>query len=161
MKIVNLLYVVSMAFLFVSCLTMEPTEYDVLVYNNTERDLIVLTRWDYEFTKQYDKDSGLYGDSTLYEKVKIVEPNKRRGFYGFSDKPQNLLKSTDTLTIFILDKEEYEGKTWSQVVDSAHFRQIYYLSGDDIRLLNSKVPYPPSEAMRNMDMLPSYEEAVR
>ncbi len=88
-------------------------------------------------------------------------PNWAPTLWCFGDQPEDFLKPTDTLTIFILDKEEYEGKTWSQLVDSAHFRQIYHLSGDDVRQLGSEIPYPPSDVMRYMDMEPPYEEAVR
>ena len=160
MKIVKLLYMVSMAFPFVSCLTMEPDEYDVLLYNNTEDDLCVLTKRSYGRVESYMKIDSLYRDSSLIT-VARTQANMLCYIGGWDRDPQDFIKSTDTLTIFILDKEEYEGKTWSQLVDSAHFRQIYHLSGDDIRLLNARVPYPPSEAMRNMDMVPSYEEAVR
>ena len=160
MKIVNLLYIVSMAFSFVSCLTMEPSSYDVVLYNNTKSELYVLTSFGYGQEESYIKIDSLYRDSSLFTELR-AKANQFCGIGGWHREPQDFLKTTDTLTIFILDKEEYEGKTWSQLVDSAHFRQIYHLSGDDIRLLNAKVPYPPSEIMRNMVMVPSYEEAVK
>ena len=148
----------------ISCITMEEDGdyYEIDFLNNTESELYVVVRYSvyYESTGQYAREDVLCKDSSLYNK-KRFGANWKLSLFTFDEDPENFLKSTDTLTIFILDKEEYEGKTWSQLVDSAHFRQIYYLSGDDIRLLNSKVPYPPSEAMRNMDMVPSYEEAVR
>ncbi len=31
------------------------------------------------------------------------------------------MKSTDTIFLFILSKEEYEGETWLQLVDSGMF----------------------------------------
>lgn len=160
MKMVKLLYMVSMAFFFVSCLTMEPNEYDVVLYNNTEDELYILTKRSYGQVESYMKIDSLYRDSSLITELR-AKANMLCYIGGWDRDPQDFIKSTDTLTIFILDKEEYEGKTWSQIVDSAHFRQIYHLSGDDIRLLNARVPYPPTEAMRNMDMVPSYENAVK
>ena len=162
MKIVNLLYIAPLAMLSVflkSCLTMEAPIYCIHSYNQTEDELYALYRWDCEYTEQYTKIV-LSEDSSLYSSMKM-SPDWAPSLWCFSEKPENFLKPTDTLTIFILDKDEYEGKTWSQLVDSAHFRQIYHLSGDDIRLIGTKIPYPPTEIMRNMDMVPSYVEAVR
>ena len=163
MKIVNLLYIASLAILSVflkSCLKTEASMYPLDLYNQTEDDLYTLCRWDTYYTNQYNREDALGVDSTLYHKEK-VESGYYHAFFENGRDPRDFLKPTDTLTIFILDKEEYEGKTWSQLVDSAHFRQIYHLSGDDIRLIGRKVPYPPSEIMRDMDMVPSYEEAVK
>ena len=147
----------------ISCITMEEDGgyYGIDFFNNTESELYVVARYAdyYESTGQYAREDGLYKDSSLYHKARL-DANWHGDLFTFAD-PEKFLKSTDTLTIFILDKEEYEGKTWSQLVDSAHFRQIYHLSGDDIRLLDEDVPYPPTEIMRNMDIVPSYEEAVR
>ena len=145
---------------YVSCLSMEPDVYCIFLKNNTEETLYVVYKWKCVSEKSFTKENKLSMDSILYDKGKLVSDGAR-DLWCFDEKPQGILESTDTLTIFILDKEEYEGKTWSQLVDSAHFRQIYHLSGDDIRLIGWKIPYPPSEAMRNMDMVPSYEEAVK
>ena len=149
-------------FYLVSCehLSMEPDFYCINMFNKTDDFLYVLCRWDTKNTGLYMKERGLHKDSSLYH-IEDVKPNYFDPFFMVERNPEDYLKSTDTLTVFILDKDEYEGKTWSQIVDSAHFRQIYHLSGDDIRLLNARVPYPPSEIMRNMDMVPSYEEAVK
>ena len=163
MKIVNLLYIAPLAMLSVllkSCLTMEAPTYSLHLHNQTKDELYVLNRWDCEYTGQYVKETNLCEDSSLYSK-KRLSPDWMPDLWEFSEDPEKFLNPTDTLTIFILDKEEYEGKTWSQLVDSAHFRQIYHLSGDDIRLIGWKIPYPPTEIMRNMVMVPSYEEAVR
>ena len=64
----------------------------------------------------------------------------------------------DTISLFILSKEEYEGKSWSQLVDSGQFLQVYHLSGDDIRRLGSCVPFPPTKEMCDMVMEPACQE---
>ena len=152
--------IVLISLCYISCLSMEPDTYCLFLKNNTEETLYVVYRWKYVSKNSYTKENELSMDSIMYDKGKL-KSGAARDLWYFDEEPKDILKPTDTLTIFILDKEEYEGKTWSQLVDSAHFRQIYHLSGDDIRLIGTKVPYPPTEIMRNMDMVPSYEEAVR
>ena len=163
LKSISVVSIMLLSVFCVSCLPMEGDDYfEIDFSNNSESELYDVVRYSvyYESTGQYAREDGLYKDSSLYYK-KRFDANWKLNLFSFEEDPEKFLKPTDTLTIFILDKEEYEGKTWSQIVDSAHFRQIYHLSGDDIRLLNARVPYPPTEIMRNMDMLPSYEEAVR
>ena len=161
MKIFKSLVVVSLVLIPVSCrLRMEPDSYSLNLLNKTESKVYTLCRWDTEHTRQFVKENKLNVDSSLYH-VMWISPNYFHAFFDTEKDYMDFLKSTDTITVFILDKDEYEGKTWSQLVDSAHFRQIYHLSGDDIRLIGRKVPYPPSEIMRNMVMVPSYEEAVK
>ena len=161
MKIFKSLVVVFLVLASVSCkLRMEPDSYSLNLLNETEDKVYTLCRWDTEHTRQFVRENKLNMDSTLYH-VMWIGPNYFHAFFDTENDYMDFLKSTDTITVFILDKEEYEGKRWSQLVDSAHFRQIYHLSGDDIRLIGRKVPYPPSEIMRNMVMVPSYEEAVR
>ncbi len=163
LKSISAVLIMLLSVFCVSCLPMEGDDYfEIDFSNNSESELYVVVRYSvyYKSTGQYAREEGLYKDSSLYHK-KRFDANWKLSIFSFDEAPEKFLKSTDTLTVFIFDKEDCEGKTWSQLVDSAHFRQIYYLSGDDIRLLNSKVPYPPTEAMRNMDMVPSYEEAVK
>ncbi|MCQ2217432.1 MAG: hypothetical protein MJZ33_02975 [Paludibacteraceae bacterium] len=139
---------------------MEPNMYTLSLENKSGGDLYALCRWDTYDRKEYVKEKMLDKDSSLYISVK-VEPGYYHAFWEEYEEPQYLFKPTDTINVFILDKEEYEGKTWSQLVDSAHFRQIYHLSGDDIRLIGKRIPYPPNEKMCNMDMVPSYDEIER
>ena len=163
MKVLNLLYIILLVLLSVvlkSCITAEAPIYCIHLHNQTENEMYAIYKWSCEYDGQYTKEIKLSEDSSLYNSQRMC-PNWAPNLWCFDYQPEDFLKPTDTLTIFILDKEEYEGKTWSQLVDSAHFRQIYYLSGDDIRLIGWEIPYPPSEKMRNMDMVPSYDEAVK
>ena len=152
------LFVLFLPFILEILMTSCPMDvgYGLSLYNNTNDTLYVVCRWD----DYYTSCDTLSCDSAKYI-IDDVRGNYHVPFFFSDERPDDFLRTTDTLTIFILDKEEYEGKTWSQLVDSAHFRQIYHLSGDDIRLIGTKIPYPPTEIMRNMDMVPSYEEAVR
>lgn len=141
----------------VSCkLTMEEPTYWIHITNNSKEKIYVICRWNTE-EGLLSKETKLGEDSSIYENT-YIEPNWSRDIWGFSDEPEIILKSTDTVTLFILEKEAYEGKKWKQLIDSAQFRQIYHLSGDDIRLIGRKIPYPPTEIMRDMDIIPKYGE---
>ena len=132
--------------------------YEISLNNNTNDTVCSLCI--YGDLYRFQSVDTLDKDSSIYE-VSIIPANSSGLVVGISDVDSKFLQSSDTVTIFILDKEEHESKMWFQLVKSAHFRQIYHLSGDDIRLLKRKIPYPPSEIMRNMVMVPSYEEAVK
>ena len=163
MKRLECLSVVIFALLTIfanSCISMEPPLYGLYLDNKTEEDLYALCRWDTYYSNKYIKEDRLEEDSSLYKKVKI-EVGYFHAFFEVDEEPEDYLKATDTITVFILSKEDYESKTWGQLVDTFCFRQIYHLSGDDIRLIGWKIPYPPTEKMRNMDMVPSYDETVK
>ena len=139
-------------------------ENGVMLNNISPSDVYVL--YEYDSHSEYNRQNQLHlteDSSFYYAKVtKILSNTSEYCLHISSDEgPNAYWSSVDTLSLFILDKEEYEGKTWEVLEHSCQFKQIYHLSGDDIRLLDAKVPYPPSEIMRNMVMVPSYEEAVK
>lgn len=153
------LYIFITSVILVIAMTSCPMDinYGLCIKNNSKDTLYTLCRWD----DYYLSNDTLYYDSTRYVREKVF-PYCHTVFIGYTgEDPEEFLKTTDTITVFILDRDEFENKTWNQLVGSAHFRQIYHLSGDDIRLLKSEIPYPPSDAMRHMVMDPPYEEAVR
>lgn len=163
MKTSNLLHVTLLVLFSVvlnSCIATEPPFYCLYLENQTEDELYTIFKF-YHMNGNdcFTKEKALSKD-VKYRHQKSF-PDRYTTLWSFDYRPGDFLKPTDTLTIFILDKEEYEGRTWSQLVDSTHFRQVYHLSGDDIRLIGKDIPYPPSEKMRYMDMEPPYEEAVR
>lgn len=133
--------------------------YEITLINNSNDTIYSLciegNMYRFQSVDTLDKDSSIY-------EIAYIPANRKDFFVGISDiDPKKFPRRTDTITVFILDKKEYESKSWAQLTDSAHFKQIYHLSGDDIRKLDSDVPYPPTEAMRNIDMVPSYDETMK
>lgn len=106
----------------------------------------------------FKKSEVLDADSLSYETILIKGKGKKTAREWAGPSAEKVMKSTDTISLFILSKEEYEGKSWSQLVDSGQFLQVYHLSGDDIRRLGSCVPFPPTKEMCDMVMEPACQE---
>ena len=64
----------------------------------------------------------------------------------------------DTLTAYILCEEELRSHKWDNIIKDSLWQCKYELSLQEIRVLHDTIPYPPSPAMKDMKMYPSYEE---
>ncbi len=67
----------------------------------------------------------------------------------------DFLNNTDTITLFIIKKDDVLNYSWKEIADNSMFLSIYILSKNDILLLsetkfNKTIPYPPTWKMRNM-----------
>lgn len=76
------------------------------------------------------------------------------------------LNSSDTITFFILKEDEVLNHSWKDISENHSFLSIYVLSKSDISLLSETkyhktIPYPPTSAMKNMKLYPSYEEITK
>ena len=108
----------------------------------------------YRLDGEYKKQSTLKIDSLRYN-VMGVKANSSIRFIGVESNPEECLSPQDTISIFLVHQADFEGKTWKQLVASPRFTQVYHLSGDDIRRLKSNVPFPPTEGMCEMDIVPA------
>lgn len=145
--------------LFVSVLSschewLEGCKYGVEMKNTSTSEMYALYRYKHE----YIRDNHLTLDSSMYEKNQIPVGDKKTVLYVSGFNSDEFWKSTDTISIFVFLKEEFEGKTWTQLVDSGKSLQVYHLSGDDIRRLGSCVPFPPTGAVCDMVIDPSCGE---
>ena len=128
-------------------------EEDVFVINVDNRSddyLYSICRLDGEYKKQ----SALKIDSLKYNVMGVKGTSSIR-FIGLEANPEECLSPRDTISIFFVHQADFEGKTWKQLVASPRFTQVYHLSGDDIRRLKSNVPFPPTEGMCEMDIVPA------
>ena len=67
-------------------------------------------------------------------------------------------KAKDTLHYFIIDLDTLNTYSWEEIKEGYKILQRYDLGGRDIESLNYTIPYPPTEAMRDMKMYPPYGE---
>ncbi len=148
--------ILSTMFTMLSCdgLYMDETN-GVKVSNNSDENIYTLCVL-YK-PSHFCKVEILTSDSLFYESIYIKKGEKKLATEWTGPSAEKIMKSTDTISLFILSKEEYEGKTWSQLVDSGKFL-VYHLSGDDIRRLGSCVPFPPTSKMCDMVMEPACQE---
>ena len=63
-------------------------------------------------------------------------------------------------SVFILSYETYLEKGWEGIRDDYDILVRYDLTYDNLKALNDTIPFPPSEAMKEMKMWPPYEEVV-
>jgi len=63
-------------------------------------------------------------------------------------------------SVFILSYETYLEKGWEGIRDDYDILVRYDLTYDNLEALNDTIPFPPSEAMKDMKMWPPYEEVV-
>ena len=64
-------------------------------------------------------------------------------------------------SVFIISYETYLEKGWEGIRDDYDILVRYDLTYDNLKALNDTIPFPPTEAMNNMKMWPSYEEVVK
>ena len=64
-------------------------------------------------------------------------------------------------SVFFLSFETYLEKGWEGIRDDYDILVRYDLTYDNLKALNDTIPFPPSEAMNNMKMWPSYEEVIK
>lgn len=62
----------------------------------------------------------------------------------------------DTISFFVYDVDTLEKYPWDTIREQYMILQRYDLSLHDLQKLNFTILFPPSEAMRNMKMYPSY-----
>lgn len=153
-KFIYSLIVLAMLLPICSCGDFFENDFYVINVDNKSENLVYsICRYDGKFQKQ----NGLKIDSVNYHIMAINEKSVVR-YIGMEENPEEVLSPSDTISIFFLKKEDFESKTWKQLVDSSYFCQVYHLSGNDIRRLGSNVPFPPTSAMSDMDIVPAYGE---
>lgn len=64
-------------------------------------------------------------------------------------------------SVIILSYESYLEKGWEGIRDDYDILVRYDLTYDNLKVLNDTIPFPPTEAMKNMKMWPPYEEVVK
>ena len=64
----------------------------------------------------------------------------------------------DTLSVFIIHGDTALTKPWKEIKEENNYIVRYDLSYNDFTNLNGCIPFPPTEAMRDMKMWPPYEE---
>ena len=64
--------------------------------------------------------------------------------------------SMDTLIVFVFNSDTLSSRGWDYVKDHNNVTQRYDLSLSNLRNLNWRIAFPPTEEMRNIKMWPPY-----
>lgn len=127
--------------------------YGLHVTNNSDESIAV-------FVARPEFTEGVYPDTSLLENVSLrtIVPGTNGiwdSYYPW-EKPYLEILPADTLSIYIISDHVYKTVPWDSIRKEYMILRRYDLSEKDLRLLDDFIPYPPSEAMRNMKMYPPY-----
>ena len=127
-------------------------------YNMTEKDVVLLR--DYISYNYYPRhDTALDYNIEHWCRFNKIGKNEKFTFLRWDD--MDPLSKSDTISIFILDKQVFDTISWKKICTDYLMLCRYDLSGEDLKTLNSTIPYPPSPAMKDMKMYPPYEEVIK
>jgi len=133
-------------------------DYDFRLYldNQTSDTLCVYLALDFETA---------YPDTTLpidpnRACLATALPHEKTLAFMTNAKGENIIKNLpqETLSVFIIHADTLLKYTWQEIRDDYKILSRYDLSLKDLQMLNFTIPYPPTEAMKNMKMYPPYED---
>lgn len=109
-----------------------------------------------------------YPDDIKYDSLILSSETAKPVYYVYPLQSVQILSCDyqiywhcDTLSIYFIDKETLQKKTWDIIVQDTLWHKKYELSLSDIDILKDTIPYPPSAAMKNMKMYPPHEEIIK
>ncbi len=143
--------------LLCSCKTDFFDEGSAVLTNNSKTEIVLLR--DYISYNYYTRnDTDICSILNDYYRLTKLDCNESFTIIRWDD--YNKMAAADTFSILIFDVETLNNKSWKEISDNYLVLCRYDLSGQDIKTLNSVIPYPPSPAMKDMKMYPSYEEII-
>jgi hypothetical protein len=158
MKNLFLIALLSIMSLCNSCLDLIPTKYDVNYVNNESFDLYYYVAFGYG-------SKNCYPDTTIFFKSPDGQLRPRSYVIDANWEPIEAqikrYNPSDTLSIYYFHPDTLAKHSWEEIQQGYKILRRYDLSIEDIHLLKNKndvpeIPYPPTEAMKNMKMYPPY-----
>lgn len=150
----------ALVFSFYSCSLEEDEDHHYKIYfeNHWDKSIYIMYSIDWHwYDNPYEEYAISYSEEPLHETEhcpKILpggidsELMKHRGYY------ENGLEDEDSVVISVFDAEQPDKKRYECLLVR------YHLSEDDLKKVGFHVCYPPTEAMKDFYMKPSYEEVI-
>ena len=153
MKVLKFTVLLIVLLMLVACI---PWFYDqsITFHNNSACevyiDLGLISR---------DMGGTLYPDTSI-SKTKVGVPVPQRGscHYSYSSDKKDEFKKNGTLSLFIFDADTFNLCSWEEIQKDYKILQRYDISYENIKALKYHITYPPTEAMKDVKMYPSYEQ---
>jgi len=155
------LALISLVFSASSCELHEDEDHHYTIYfvNRWDKSVFIWYNIDwYWYDNPYEKYAIYYAEEPLHETErcpKILpgeidsELMQHRDYYEYE------LQDEDSVVISVFDAEQPDKK------DSECLLVRYHLSKNDLQKVSFHVCYPPTEAMKDFYMKPSYEEVIK
>ena len=145
MKIIKHISILVVALiLFVAC---QDDGNPIGLCNDSDRDVYLVAHWCWS-----NSPCSHTGLSEKEFRSTLVKKGKCEQSLWFFNTNLN-----DMMHFFLFDADTFETYSWQELRDGNKILQRYDLKGKDIKRLNYTVPYPPTEAMRDIKMYPPYE----
>lgn len=149
-------------FALITCLGCRKYYFDsdnAIIKNESENNIVILKQYfDYQSNSN---DTIIYDDLSIYEiSMKSIQPQETLVIINWNKRKENAISASDTFSIHIFDEKTIYEYSWKIICNKYMVLCRYDLSGQDIIKLNYIIPYPPSSAMKDMKMYPSYEEII-
>lgn len=156
-----LLSLISLIFTANSCELHEDEDHHYKIYFENRWDKSIYIWYDidwYWYDNPYEKYAIYFAEEPLYETEccpKILPGEIDSELMKHNDYYEYDLKDQDSVVIFVFDAEQPDKK------DSECLLVRYHLSKEDLKKVSFHVCYPPTEAMKDFYMRPSYEEVIK
>jgi hypothetical protein len=149
MKLLKFIVLIFVFLTFTSCDYYHSFNFN----NNSTHDVYLLLG-----VIEGDFNRGLYPDTVIRGNMWMCGPINQgeSKYYVYSEAIKD--PWTNTVCLFILDADTIKSYSWEEIQDGYKVLQRYDISPENIKALKYKIPYPPSEAMKNMKMYPPYGE---
>ena len=158
------LIIIGALFSFTSCYPLHEDEdhHYIIYFKNLWNKSIVINYhidwyWYYNPFESYS-DSLFFKEKPISEDLRHYEIKPGdidSKLMEHNDYYETDLEDQDSVVIYVFDAEQPDKK------DSECFLARYHLSKEDLQKVNFHVSFPPTEAMKDFYMKPSYEEVIR
>jgi hypothetical protein len=158
---IYLLRLIIIVFLFSSCSPLHEDEghhYKIYFENLWDKSIVINYHIDWHW---YDNPFEAYSDSLFFEEKPISEGWRRdeikpggidSKLMEHNDYYEIALEEKDSVVVYVFDAEQPEKK------DSECFLVRYHLSKEDLQKVRFHISFPPTDAMKDFYMKPSFEE---
>lgn len=152
---------------FSSCETGEPGVVGLLLYNNSGNNVAC-------FVADGLNSGFSYPDTLLPFRLNpfcMKESIKDEAYvWSWKSRFNRMLETTshNVLSVYIFSQDDINHMGWEEIANANNYLVRYDLTLKDLRLLQDEqhdgdiiLYYPPSEAMKKVNMWPSYEQIVQ
>ena len=149
----------ALVYLFNSCVLEEDEDHHYKIYfeNHWDKSIYIWYDVDWHWYDNPYENYFSYSEEPLHESEslpKILPGGIESELMTLRDYYEYALQDEDSVIIFVFDGEQSDKK------DSECFLVRYHLSEEDLKKVGFHVCYPPTEAMKDFYMKPSYEEVI-
>lgn len=161
-KLIISIALTALVFSFYSCVKLHEDEdhhYTIYFENHWDKSIFIRYNIDWYWYDSISREwVTSFSEEPLYERArchKILPGGIDSKLMELRDYYEYQLQDEDSVVISVFDAEQPDKK------DSECFLVRYHLSEEDLKKVGFHVCYPPTEAMKDFYMKPSYEEVIR